>query len=177
MDKARQLVRGLGRGAAAAALTLALTLALAPAALAANVDQSTNPGTASTTVSAQVDTSYLVSIPADVTFTQNQYDVIDRQITATGVRIPGSKTLKVSLASTTIVNGGFVISNGSDQIACEMSGDGTHDAQGYALDFASNAKGATTVKNIKFNVKADEWSKALTSGTYRADLVFSIALV
>lgn len=84
------------------ALTLVMVLSLSVTAFAADITQDSNPKTADTNVTFNVDPTYTVTIPATVTLAKDQdagnYKQ-DATITASDVRLLEGQTITVKLAS------------------------------------------------------------------------------
>lgn len=82
-------------------LALVMVLSLSVTAFATNIDQDSNPKTADTSVTFNVDPTYTVTIPATVTLAKDADGSYkqDATITATDVRLLEGQTITVTLAS------------------------------------------------------------------------------
>jgi len=81
----------------ALALAIIMMAAIAVPAFAATIDETTNPQTATTTVTYGVSQSYVVTVPDAVDFAQGNTKTAT--VSASEVVIPGNRKLQVAIAS------------------------------------------------------------------------------
>jgi hypothetical protein len=123
------------------------------------------------TVTSVLAQTYTVTIPAEVTFTENDYSAINKDIVASDVYIAPGKAIEVGLA-TADINGNAVISNGQDYIGYNVGGMDTYDGAKWVSWFYKDG-----ILPIICRINSGEWNKAITAGNYTGSLVFTVGLV
>ena len=148
----------------AALLSIALFASISATAFAAEINQDSNPKTATATIKTSVAPKYTVSIPADVTVAFNATTTDFGSIEVTSAQIDPDKCIKVALTSDGELNN---TADSAKVIPYTVTAGGatftsaTYDATGDKTD-------------LTINIAQDDWNKAY-AGEYSDTVTFTVS--
>ncbi|MCL2106747.1 MAG: hypothetical protein FWH26_06810 [Oscillospiraceae bacterium] len=143
-------------------LALCLTCAFGATVSAATKD---------TTVTATVEFSYTVEVPAVITLTFGDTDSAQYDITASEVAVPSNIKLSIS-AEGNGTDKAFSITNGTDTVPYTLSRKNAGSALEPGAEIASFANDGSS----PFWIKVPTWSAVRSAGLYTGNIIFTIGV-
>ncbi|MGN1473481.1 MAG: hypothetical protein ACI4WZ_05355 [Eubacteriales bacterium] len=154
------------------ALALTMALSLSVTAFAADITQDSDPKTAYTSVTFNVDPTYTVTIPATVTLAKAEDGSYkqDVTITAADVRLEEGKTIKVTLASD------FKLTTGAAGATYELNYTVTVGDSATAIATGDTVATFTTDTNSQSSILHFAADNPTYAGEYKDTVTFTIVV-